>query len=770
MWLRGCFILFAIVAGCIVIGWTEAWAQTFIIDSLEVDGAWCPMAHCNRKGDSYQNIPPLLTLGAVQQITDSHVSPRAGPLLGCVTGESMGVCAYDSPEYPALVAYDYLDGSVKWTSPLEDLPEAEQRKVAGILLAKLGVNGNSVRHYVFTGNQAEFVAYEADGTRLWKRAARDITLAAPDGVGSPVSMTFNDAKELVTVTGKGWVIKLSPADGSTIDAYKMDTNVVVGGVIYRGTFISTNSPVVVGNVLYAVVEFSPDASTPLDPSRRPVHVVRIELNQPGVPGLESRIRPLIRPENASVPTPDRAAIGVNRPGGSPSALLASDGKVLIFADADWIVSGQKWPVIAAVEDNRGVLSGRWRSVLATPDENIRAAPAFYTPTRTLLVNTTQNLYVFRGVDTLVGNVSPPAPLSTRKLMNCAPKSKTATIMVGSPLGLAFNRGTNEIVAYTNFRVTPSPGSPTYGYLGAFALPAKGPNTGRGIWCAPLGMTNSGAPTPSQGALGQPALFQFDSGSGPTTGLIINTDSTGTFIFRSATTTTLEPADLSSLLRSTPTVASLEATGVRLRNSTVIWTDGCLGGVPGCIRSRNNPVTQYGNALLPIRGGEPTATFRFAGDDAFVVYGLTPPEITYYSFTMHQLRQFNRATGQYVDTVSSISLSINESNINTLGGPYNSYFALIVAADHAVANAVHRALHEAGVPEGAISHLLIPARFANVGTPFPDELTFLVRLTYRMTEEQRMVLDYIGEQPPNLQVVYFDGLGQPGDVVDADLRR
>ena len=197
--------------------------QEFAVNSLEADGLWCPMAHCNRNDDSFQDLPPLLNVGPVQKITDPLVSPRGGIFLGCFTGEVLAVCAYNSPGHPALVAYHYEDGSIKWMSPLEDLPGQRHRKPAGVLIAKITIGGNPSERFVFAANHAEFVAYTIDGSRIWKRATQDIN---PEGFGWPVSLSFTDAKELVTVTTEGWVVKLNPIDGSTIDAYRMDTNVI----------------------------------------------------------------------------------------------------------------------------------------------------------------------------------------------------------------------------------------------------------------------------------------------------------------------------------------------------------------------------------------------------------------------------------------------------------------------------------------------------------------------------------------------------------------
>jgi len=508
-------------------------AQSLTVDSLEADGVWCPMAHATRNDDSFQDLPPLRRVRTFQKISSPIVSPLALSNLGAYSGEAMAVCAYESPCYPALVAYAYQDGSVRWTSPLRDLPGIDRRRVAGVLLAKMGMNGSQKQRYVFAANPTEFVAYAADGTRLWKRPTAEVACGVWNNIGAPTSLRFTEAKELVTVTSGGWVVKLNPMNGRIIDAYRMDTNVVVGGRVYKGTFVAFKSPAVIGNVLYLVVKFKADPSTPLHPILSPVHIVRIELSQPGVPGRESRIKPLQRPLNPRDLCPDRAMIGVHRTGGSPSVWAAPDGRVLIFAPTHSFVNGQRQPVIAAVEDERGVLTKRWWSVLALPvDDDILAAPALHGDSRVLLVPSGQGFYVFRNVDALSGRVPPPSPLSSAELVTFKTRPRViAKVKARSPMALTFDGNANELVVYMNFRVFPVFGGRTYGFLGAFALSPGGRKAPRPLWCRPLAVTASGDPAPGPGTFGQPALFRYKVGESEETGLIVNTVFTGTYIFK-----------------------------------------------------------------------------------------------------------------------------------------------------------------------------------------------------------------------------------------------
>jgi hypothetical protein len=498
---------------------------------IELDGFGCPMAHCNRNDDSFHDLPPLRNVETAQKIIDPIVSPRAFVHLGAFTGEKAAVCAYDSVLHPALVAYDYKSGSILWTSPLEDLPGLFQRWPSGILLAKLIGSDGSPQHRVFAANPVEFVAYAADGRRLWKRASSDISVDAPEGVGMPTSLSFTDAHELVCVTTNGWVVKLDPVDGAVIASYRMDGSVFVNGREYRGVFITTKSPVVIGRVLYVLAEFKPNLTyPPLHPFFCPVHLVRVELDQPAVRGAERDIKPLLPVRGPNDVPPDRVRLGVFKGTGSPPAMLRPGQAPLFFAHAHtWTATGLK-PTITAVEDRQGVLSVRWQSLLQVQTgDDIFAAPALHADSGTLLVTTLQSIYVFREVTSLAGQVPCPAAVNPSDLVANESYPRASTVKVGSPFALAFDGERDELIAYTNFRVGVSLMS--FGFLGAFALPVRAGRKPYALWQRPLGVTRDGNAMPGFGTFGQPALFRYACSGDEATGIIVNTVATGTYIFR-----------------------------------------------------------------------------------------------------------------------------------------------------------------------------------------------------------------------------------------------
>jgi hypothetical protein len=507
-------------------------ARTDAQVTLQTDGKWCPMAHCNRTDDSFQDLPPLRAVTHFQKITDPRISQRGFIHLGSFTGQKMAVCTYSSPRHPALVAYEYQSGSIVWTSPLEDLPGFPRRIPAGILITAMRVGASAPRTRVFAANPAEFVAYTSEGLPVWKRRSNEVVADAPHGIGLPISLSFTDRGEIVAATTGGWIIKLSPYDGQTIDAYKMTANLSVGNRLYRGTFFTCKSPIVIGNVLYLLAEFRAHPSTPLRQLLSPVHILRIELSQPGLRGKEHKIKPLSQVATPQDLGPDRVVVGLNRGRGSPPAWVAPDGRVLIFAHAHTLRDGRMLPTIAGVEDCAGKLTLRWISALdALPGESVHSAPALHGPSGSLFVTTPRSIFLFRNIDSLSGIVPSPQPLACEDMVAFAARPAIRRVAVGSPFALTFDREREEIVAYTNFCALPRGGLRKHGFLGAFAVPVRRNGSPYPLWNSPLAVTRDGCPGLGPGTVGQAALFRYMNSRGEATGLIVNTVFTGTYVLK-----------------------------------------------------------------------------------------------------------------------------------------------------------------------------------------------------------------------------------------------
>jgi polyhydroxybutyrate depolymerase len=510
------------------------------VTALDADGDGCPMSHCNQRVDDFQKIAPLDAPVASTKIDDPDVGSNATVLLGCTTGKDMAVCAYNAMNAPGLVAYDLRSGEVLWTSAPDDFPMVggvgafPGRLVLGLLIANVTDDSGAETTRVFAANPAEYVAYDSDGNRLWKRPSDTITPLAPEGIAAPIALSFSDDNELITATRGGWIVKLHPSNGETIDAYKLDTNVFVKGVRYGGTLINRNVFSIVGNVLYLSAEFRSEPSSALRIVDSPVYLVRLQLSQPGVPGAEHKIKPLAVPLRLWDPRPDRIKLGVRTGGGSPTTLVLPDGRALIVADADRWAQNALRPTITVVEDDNGVLTELWHSSLTlTEPDNISASPAVYAQSGTLIVSTLRNIYVFRNIDRLRGAVPAPAAFRKRDLITCGgAQEDQASIRVGSPIALAFDEASNELVAYTNFKIKRTPEADTFSFLGAFTVPMQEGVPPHALWCKPLALSAAGEPAPGMGTSGQPALFEYEDAGGRRSGVIVNTFSSGTFIFRS----------------------------------------------------------------------------------------------------------------------------------------------------------------------------------------------------------------------------------------------
>jgi hypothetical protein len=500
-------------------------------ETLETDGQWCPMSHCNRTDNSFQSVLPLRSVKSFRKISAPVAHSEGFIHLGSFTGRNIAVCTYSTPGLPALAAFRYQDGSVLWTSPMEDLPGYPLRVPVGILMARMSVKGKPAQNYVFAANVAEFVAYSEEGQRIWKRRNAEVAPEAPWGVGLPISMTFNDAKEIVVATTGGWVVKLSPLNGQTIDAYKMETSIVHEGCLYPGYFFTCKSPIIIGNTLYLLAEFKAYDSKALPRVFSPVHVIRISLTSPGVLGGEHRIQALHQPSKGKDRLPDRALVGIYRGRGSPPAWTTRAGTVQIFATAHAFRNGRMYPTIAGIEDEKGALQQRWLSVLnVARGDSVHAAPALHGPSGILFVTTLQNIFLFRRFGELRGTVPCPPALPGDALVSIASNPAIARVGFGSPFALTLDQAANEIVGYTNFRAISKAGL-SYGVLGAFALHRARDEAPRPLWYRPLGVSSDGRIVPGLGTLGQPALFEYDHGNHRATGLIVNTVSTGTYMMK-----------------------------------------------------------------------------------------------------------------------------------------------------------------------------------------------------------------------------------------------
>ena len=490
------------------------------------------MAHGNGFDNSFHDLPPIRRVRHLQSVPQ----PQFGWIgLGAFTGEAFAVGVFHGPSEPALAAFDYRDGSILWTSPLGDLPVVRQgRQVSGILMAKLGAgDGSPLQRRVFAGNQHEFVAYDENGTRVWKRRVAELLPEAGAGFGTPRSFSITADKALVVATSGGWIVKLCPVDGGLLDAYHMRTQVAVNGRLYRGFFYTGLSSVTIGNVLYLVVNFRPDDKLPDGAS--PVFLVRIDLLRPGSRSPESHIGALAEPGTPHDLPPDRieiAAAGQLRFAGSPVGMIGTGGHPIIIAATPMVLAGQTLAAIVAVEDRNGVLAQRWHCALTSvPGEVVVAAPALYAAGGLYVVPTHSGIHLFERVDEMSGAIQPARFIRADALLTPEIRARAAVATVTSPISIAIDRQANEFVAYANVNVRQSAGGAPYGFLTAVAAPLAPQGAHRALWSEALVRGAAGQPMAAPGTYGQPALFRYPDRSGMATGIILNTYANGTVILR-----------------------------------------------------------------------------------------------------------------------------------------------------------------------------------------------------------------------------------------------
>lgn len=224
-------------------------------------------------------------------------------------------------------------------------------------------------------------------------------------------------------------------------------------------------------------------------------------------------------------------------------------------------------------------------------------------------------------------------------------------------------------------------------------------------------------------------------------------------------------------------ARLQASGYTVAPAQVVWYSTASARAAGRPQPAafyvNKPLTTYGGIEIARKSsaaaGDVPDAFELDGDAAIALFGVTPPPISYYSFTMNEFARYRPDTGRYVQTNSSIALSVNDRNIGTVhGNRFDDGFVLVVAAKFSAAQHVRDFFIAQGVPARSINTILVPHRFTRQSAERPSLLNLLVRLTYRTPAEKDQVAEYVQRDPPALRALHFEGAGAAGDVEDTDL--
>jgi hypothetical protein len=490
---------------------------------VEADGIWCPMAHADRSVTSCQGGEPLTRVESVERVGLGVAPAAAGHHLGAFTGSAYSVCAYASPFGPALVAFDHDTGEVRWTSPPGDLWASPRRAVSALLLARVATSGGRTDRRVFAGNPFEFLAYDQNGMRQWGTRTADWS---PGFSGVPVSVNYTDDGELVTGTDEGWFAKLQPTSGTVSAAWCVPAVLGRGRRAVTGRIVSPKSIATQGNTVYFAGVFQPSRPWMLTPERCPTYLVRMSIPR----GSEPTWTPLVLSDRSGrerrlveQPRVSALLIGRHRVGGSPSTFVAADGTRLVLANGEVYRGGRPLPVVVAIEDVDG-LRARWWCVLSDAGgARIHAAPAVHGRSQTLVVSTSKELRVFRGIGSLEGRVVPPDPVAVELR---AQHRRTAHMGVGSPQAVVEDPRSGRLIVYTNLRERAFGTGGERSSLIALAV-SPGPEGERAeiLWKVPFAGPN-GRAEPGPGTFGQAALFKQSDGR---RGLIVNTVAQGTFV-------------------------------------------------------------------------------------------------------------------------------------------------------------------------------------------------------------------------------------------------
>ncbi|MBC8456637.1 MAG: hypothetical protein H8D67_01410 [Deltaproteobacteria bacterium] len=171
----------------------------------------------------------------------------------------------------------------------------------------------------------------------------------------------------------------------------------------------------------------------------------------------------------------------------------------------------------------------------------------------------------------------------------------------------------------------------------------------------------------------------------------------------------------------------------------------------------NPDAPYVASGLPDADGQdepnasglydPTMTFsagyRLAPDEAVVIAGKTPPEVTYFSYVPYLFIRYDPTIGNYVKIFATMTDTINFMNIKTTGtpngaqgNPFDEDTLIIVTADEETERRVRQAAVTAGYSESIINTIVLPAEFARLGLEAgKDEFIILNRLALPPEDEQ-----------------------------------
>jgi hypothetical protein len=158
-------------------------------------------------------------------------------------------------------------------------------------------------------------------------------------------------------------------------------------------------------------------------------------------------------------------------------------------------------------------------------------------------------------------------------------------------------------------------------------------------------------------------------------------------------------------------------------------------------------------------------FELDGDDALIISGSMSPiqALTYYSFTFYQgfTNTTQAAPDSYELVQASVNLGLNNTSLKQ--GPKGKYVVVATASTHTF-NAIKKALNATGVPNEIINSYYVPASVTDLGTiAYPNQLSFLLRLSSQNLEERNQVNAFVQETIPATKVTFVKGPRASGNI-------
>lgn len=513
--------------------------------SIAPDGDGVPMAHCNLLDSSFSPLPPLTRIKDIQHFA---TPANGGANLGSYTGREIAISVYDKPDEPALVARRLADGETLWQTPLSSFPAVESlggaRGVSGLLLAELQFETGAPVPCVFAGNEREIQCLDPDGSVIWQRDASDIVGAdAAIHHGSPRCLRPTPDGALFYATFTGWVVKLDPLTGTTIDVMSLDTGLRHRNFPHTGRFGVFQSLVMDGDYAFLEGMYRPEGETLADEDL-PTCLIRLR-----IAGLDDGRMQRI-PETLPDPLPPSFAqighVGTRAQGGSPVACHDAEGALVLVANGFGPgVRANTQPLgsydVAGFRNAPEGPSEIWRHrILAAGedesdprrDPRITAAPAIDPQTRTLLVTTRTALMVFLDIPAKSGDVVPDAVFDPLDLLTSEIRTEASSAEFSSPITLARKGDADMFYAYVGLAVFVPWHHRPFAFTTCVRLDPADPGHIMPVWTASNVVDAAGNAVPAARSFAQPALFTTEGSDGrQRPGLIMSTMMDGVAIYR-----------------------------------------------------------------------------------------------------------------------------------------------------------------------------------------------------------------------------------------------